>query len=132
MGAMAISTLAGAQLVANAAQAPLLEALAALPQGLHDPLLGHRTWWLPLLVALTAWRLPAAARSPARGCAGLEHGVPAGHVFGRHPQMDAALQLHLLAPLGSVFFGLALLAWVATALLRSTAWVRRARAATAA
>ena len=42
MGAMAISTLAGSLLIANAPDAPFLAVAAALPRGLHGPLLGDR------------------------------------------------------------------------------------------
>ncbi|MBL0392873.1 tellurite resistance/C4-dicarboxylate transporter family protein [Ramlibacter monticola] len=132
MGAMAISTLAGAQLVANAAQAPLLEALLPFLKGFTILYWATGTWWLPLLVALTAWRY-LLRRDPLRADA-LDWSMvfPLGMYSAATHNMDAALQLHLLAPLGSVFFGLALLAWVATALLRSSAWVRRVRAAAAA
>jgi hypothetical protein len=41
MGAMAISTLAGALLVENASDAPFLASLLPLSQGLHGVLLGH-------------------------------------------------------------------------------------------
>ena len=42
MGAMAISTLAGAQLVQNTPDAPSPRLAAAVPKGLHRLLLGHR------------------------------------------------------------------------------------------
>jgi tellurite resistance protein TehA-like permease len=56
MGAMAISTLAGTLLVSNAPQSPLLTALSPFLLGLTLLCWATATWWIPLLVALGAWR----------------------------------------------------------------------------
>jgi tellurite resistance protein TehA-like permease len=66
MGAMAISTLAGAQLVANAPQAPLLAALLPFVKGFTILYWATGTWWLPMLIALTLWRY-LLRRDPLRG-----------------------------------------------------------------
>ena len=55
MGAMAISTLAGAQLVLDAPQAPFLQAMLPFLRGVTVLYWATGTWWLPLLLLLTAW-----------------------------------------------------------------------------
>lgn len=56
MGAMAISTLAGTQLIANAAASPLLMSLLPFVKGLTLFFWAAGTWWIPLLLALGFWR----------------------------------------------------------------------------
>jgi tellurite resistance protein TehA-like permease len=132
MGAMAISTLAGAQLVANAAQAPFLEALLPFLKGFTVLYWATGTWWLPLLVALTAWRY-LLRRDPVRADA-LDWSMvfPLGMYSAATHHLDAHVTAGMLAPLDTVFFWLALAAWTATALLRLAAWRRRARGTAAA
>ncbi len=56
MGAMAISTLAGATLIANAPQSPLLSDLLPFLKGLTLLFWSTATWWIPMLVILGVWR----------------------------------------------------------------------------
>jgi tellurite resistance protein TehA-like permease len=56
MGAVAISTLAGAMLVKVSAQAPLLTELVPFIKGLTLLFWATATWWIPMLVALGVWR----------------------------------------------------------------------------
>lgn len=56
MGAMAISTLAGAVLLANLAQSRLLEEFAPFIRGLTLLFWATGSWWIPLLLILGAWR----------------------------------------------------------------------------
>jgi tellurite resistance protein TehA-like permease len=129
MGAMAISTLAGAQLVANAAQAPFLQALLPFLKGFTLLYWATGTWWLPLLVALTAWRY-LVRRDPLRAESfDWSMVFPLGMYSAATHHMDAQVTMGLLAPLDTVFFGLALLAWGATAVARSSLWWREERAA---
>jgi tellurite resistance protein TehA-like permease len=129
MGAMAISTLAGAQLVANAAQAPFLAGLLPFLKGFTVLYWATGTWWLPLLVALTAWRY-LVRRDPLRAD-GLDWSMvfPLGMYSAATHHMDAHVTGGLLAPLDTVFFGLALLAWGGTALARTSLWWRSGREA---
>ena len=128
MGAMAISTLAGAQLVANAPQAPFLEALLPFLKGFTILYWATGTWWLPLLVALTAWRY-VLRRDPLRA-EGLDWSMvfPLGMYSAATHHMDAHVTAGLLAPLDTVFFVLGLLAWGGTAVARTSRWWRGARA----
>lgn len=127
MGAMAISTLAGAQLVANAAQAPFLESLLPFLKGFTILYWATGTWWLPLLVALTAWRY-LVRRDPVRADA-LDWSMvfPLGMYSAATHNMDATVTQGMLGPVDLVFFWLALLAWLGTAAMRVGAWRRAAR-----
>jgi tellurite resistance protein TehA-like permease len=65
MGAMAISTLAGSLLVANAADAPLLRSLLPVLKGGTVLCWATGTWWIPMLLVLGAWK-HAVRRFPLR------------------------------------------------------------------
>ncbi|MEA2568146.1 MAG: hypothetical protein QOI24_147 [Acidobacteriota bacterium] len=56
MGAMAISTLAGTLLIANAKSSPLLRELHPFILGLTILFWATATWWIPMLVILGFWR----------------------------------------------------------------------------
>jgi Tellurite resistance protein and related permeases len=56
MGAMAISTLAGTLLIANAKFSPLLTVLHPFTLGLTILFWATATWWIPMLVILGFWR----------------------------------------------------------------------------
>jgi tellurite resistance protein TehA-like permease len=56
MGAMAISTLAGSLLIANATEAPLLQALLPFLKGFTVFYWATGTWWIPMLLVLGVWR----------------------------------------------------------------------------
>lgn len=56
MGAMAISTLAGATLIQNATRSSLLEPMLPFLKGLTIFFWATATWWIPMLVILGVWR----------------------------------------------------------------------------
>ncbi len=56
MGAMAISTLAGALLILNANQAPFLESFLPFIKGFTVLFWATATWWIPMLFILGYWR----------------------------------------------------------------------------
>lgn len=114
MGAMAISVLAGSQLIVNVSHAPFLYSLLPFLKGFTVFYWATGTWWIPMLVILATWR----------------------HVYSRHPltydplywgavfplgmyaactfRMAQALHLDFLLLAPSVFFYIAFAAWVAT------------------
>ena len=84
MGAVAITTLAGATLILNAAQLPLLGEIVPFLKGFTLFFWAAGTWWIPLLFILGIWRhvvqaLPADLRSAVLG-----HGLSLGHVHRQH------------------------------------------------
>ena len=56
MGAMAISTLAGARLVENTPDAPFLASLLPFIKGFTVFYWATGTWWIPMLLLLGVWR----------------------------------------------------------------------------
>jgi tellurite resistance protein TehA-like permease len=56
MGAMAISTLAGALLIGNAPDAPFLASLLPFLKGFTVLYWATGTWWIPMLLVLGVWR----------------------------------------------------------------------------
>lgn len=56
MGAVAISTLAGALLIMDASQSSFLEALLPFLKGFTILFWATATWWIPMLVTLGFWR----------------------------------------------------------------------------
>jgi tellurite resistance protein TehA-like permease len=56
MGAVAISTLAGALLVTAAPRSPVLADLRPFLEGLTLLFWSTATWWIPMLVVLGVWR----------------------------------------------------------------------------
>ncbi|MCC7340046.1 MAG: tellurite resistance/C4-dicarboxylate transporter family protein [Bryobacterales bacterium] len=114
MGAMAISVLAGSQLILNVDHAPFLNSLLPFLKGFTIFYWATGTWWIPMLILLATWR----------------------HVYARHPltydplywgavfplgmysactfRMAHALHLDFLNTVPHVFFYLAFAAWLAT------------------
>src|SRR4051812_27155035 len=114
MGAMAISTLAGAQLVLDAPAAPLLTTLLPFVQGFSILYWATGTWWLPLLVVLTLWRY-GLRREPVRPDAFDWSAVfPLGMFPAASTHLSHAGGRAFPRPLASVFFWLGILAWLAT------------------
>ncbi len=56
MGAMAISTLAGAMLIQRAPDSPLLMSILPFLKGFSLWYWATATWWIPLMVSLAFWR----------------------------------------------------------------------------
>jgi tellurite resistance protein TehA-like permease len=120
MGAMAISTLAGARLIANAPGSPLLESLLPFIKGFTVLYWATGTWWIPMLLILGVWR-HLHKRFPLRYDP-LYWGLvfPLGMYTVCTLQMSKAMDLHFLDSFPPFFFAVALAAWsiVFTGLLR--------------
>ncbi|MDE2377913.1 MAG: tellurite resistance/C4-dicarboxylate transporter family protein [Bradyrhizobium sp.] len=111
MGAMAISTLAGARLVQNTPDAPFLASLLPFLKGFTVFYWAAGTWWIPMLLVLGVWR-HLIRRFPLRYDPLYWGAVfPLGMYTVATKQMAAALELPFLAPLPPVFFAAALVAW---------------------
>ncbi len=111
MGAMAISTFAGTQLVQNAPDAPFLAALLPFLKGFTVFYWATGTWWIPMLLVLDTWqhliwRFPLRYDPLYWGAV-----FPLGMYAVATKEMAAVLQLPFLAPLPPVVFVAALTAW---------------------
>jgi tellurite resistance protein TehA-like permease len=111
MGAMAISTLAGARLVSEAGRMPLLIELLPFLKGMTLLFWATGTWWIPILLALGAWR-HLVKRVPLT----YEHGYwaavfPLGMYTVCTQNLIRIFQLPFLQPIASVFVWIALAAW---------------------
>jgi tellurite resistance protein TehA-like permease len=111
MGAMAISTLAGAQLVQNTPDAPILASLLPFLKGFTIFYWATGTWWIPMLLALSVWqyliqRLPLRYDPLSWGAV-----FPLGMYTVATRQMAAVLELPFLNSFVPAMFMLALIAW---------------------
>ena len=130
MGAMAISTLAGSLLVANAPGAPLLESLVPFLKGFTVFYWVTGTWWVPLLLVLEVWDY--VYKHTPLNYSPLNWGAvfPLGMYSVSTHEMLGDLSIDFLGFLPRLFLYLALVAWAAACvglvrqLLR---WARDAR-----
>lgn len=113
MGAMAISTLAGTLLIANAGESPFLSSLLPFLKGLTLFFWAAGTWWIPLLLVLGFWR-HIYKRFPIQYDP-LYWGVvfPFGMYAACTHSLERVLDLSMLHPLPTAFLYAALVAWLA-------------------
>jgi tellurite resistance protein TehA-like permease len=111
MGAMAISTLAAVNLAQNAQGAPFLAALMPFLKGFAVLCWATGTWWIPLLLALTAWRQFVDRRLPRYDPGDWAAVFPLGMYSEATRQMAAAFDLRFLDVLAGVMFAVAVIAW---------------------
>jgi tellurite resistance protein TehA-like permease len=114
MGAMAISVLAGSQLIDNSADAPFLHSLRPFLEGFTVLYWATGTWWIPIIAILAVWRygfrrLPFEY-DPLYWGAVFPLGMYAVATF----RMGEALSLDFLDFIPHFFFWVALAAWLAT------------------
>jgi tellurite resistance protein TehA-like permease len=114
MGAVAITTLAGATLILNAAQLSLLGELLPFLKGFTLFFWAAGTWWIPLLLILGIWRhgykhYPLTYDPQYWGMV-----FPLGMYTASTFQLSKALNLDFLLAIPRVFIGIALVAWLAT------------------
>jgi tellurite resistance protein TehA-like permease len=113
-GAMAISTLAGTILIENAAASPLLVELQPFLIGLTLMFWATATWWIPLLLALGAWRHIARHVSITYDVVYWSAVFPLGMYAVCTHRLIRVVKLPFLEPIPRVGVVIALGAWAAT------------------
>jgi tellurite resistance protein TehA-like permease len=114
MGALAISTLAGARLLQSAPNLPLLPRIAPFLEGATFFFWAAATWWIPLLLVLGFWRhvirrVPLTYDPQYWGMV-----FPLGMYTVCTVQIATALDLPVLMAIARLFVWPALIAWIAT------------------
>lgn len=112
MGAMAISTLAGAMLIDNTAHAPFLESMLPFLKGFTVFYWATGTWWIPMLLVLAVWRhgfkrFPFTYDPMYWGAV-----FPLGMYAAATLRMMHAMDLRFLGVLPHVVFAIACVAWI--------------------
>lgn len=123
MGAMAISTLAGAALITNTPHAPFLLSILPFLKGFTVFYWATGTWWLPMLAILAVWRhvykrLPLSYDPLYWGAV-----FPLGMYTACTLSIARTMELEFLEIIPRYFVYVALAAWLATSigLVRSLA-----------
>ncbi|CBL46300.1 Putative C4-dicarboxylate transporter [gamma proteobacterium HdN1] len=114
MGAVAISTLAGALLILNVEKSELLQSLLPFLKGFTLLFWATATWWIPMLVILGVWRyvyhrLPLTYDPLYWGAV-----FPLGMYTVATIRLSESFHLKFLLTIPSIFVGLALTAWLFT------------------
>ncbi|HET6831177.1 MAG TPA: tellurite resistance/C4-dicarboxylate transporter family protein [Solirubrobacterales bacterium] len=116
MGAMAISTLAGALLITNTPDAPFLQSLRPFLEGFTVFYWATGSWWIPMIAILAVWRYGFRRQpltyDPLYWGAVFPLGMYAVGTY----EMEDAMNFDFLDPLPHVFFAIALAAWLMTAI----------------
>jgi tellurite resistance protein TehA-like permease len=116
MGAMAISTLAGALLITASPDAPFLASMQPFLEGFTVFYWATGTWWIPMIAILAIWRYGFRRQpftyDPLYWGAVFPLGMYAVGTF----EMERAMGFDFLDPIPHVFFAIALAAWLAAAL----------------
>lgn len=114
MGAMAISTLAGALLIENSADAPYLMSVLPFLKGFTIFYWATATWWIPMLVVLAVWR-HVYKRFPLKYDPLYWGAVfPLGMYTAATLRMANVMELEFLYSIPKIFFFIALPAWLLT------------------
>jgi tellurite resistance protein TehA-like permease len=113
MGAVAITTLAGATLIIRIGHWPLLGSIAPFLPGFTLFFWAASTWWIPLLIALMVWRYLVRGEVPAYEPALWGMVFPLGMYTTATFQLSQAAGLGFLASVPQAFIFLAWATWIA-------------------
>jgi tellurite resistance protein TehA-like permease len=113
MGAVAITTLAGATLMMRVGHWPVLDQVAAFLPGFTLFFWAAATWWIPLLIALMLWRYVVRREVPAYEPALWGMVFPLAMYTTATFQLSRATGFDFLAIVPRGFIFVALAAWLA-------------------
>lgn len=111
LGATAISTLAGANLLAAAPSAPLLISLQPMLQGMTVLLLAWSSWWIPMLIIYGLWRHLTCRVPLAYHPAYWSLVFPLGMYTVATYRVSVVMHIPALQAISSIMVWVALLAW---------------------
>jgi tellurite resistance protein TehA-like permease len=114
MGAVAITTLAGATLMMRVGHWPVLNQIAAFLPAFTLFFWAASTWWIPLLIALMVWRYLAGKELPRYEPALWAMVFPLGMYTTATLQLARATGFSFLAAIPHAFIFVALTAWFIT------------------
>jgi tellurite resistance protein TehA-like permease len=112
MGAVAITTLAGSTLIMRVGHWPVLGLVSAFLPGFTLFFWAAATWWIPLLIALMAWRYVVRKEVPAYEPAVWGMVFPLAMYTTATLQLSRATGLEFLARIPEVFIFIAIGAWL--------------------
>ncbi|HLH06583.1 MAG TPA: tellurite resistance/C4-dicarboxylate transporter family protein [Terriglobales bacterium] len=131
MGAMAVSTLAGTTLIAQASNSGFLKSLLPFLKGFTLFFWATATWWIPMLVILAYWQHVIKKLGRAYTFLYWDVVFPIGMYTACSYQLSDVMNLPFLMWLPRVLIYIALLTWLLTFTgmirtgLRSWAWPKR-------
>lgn len=114
MGAMAISTLVGANLVKHAGLAPFIEGFVPFLKGFTILFWATATWWIPMLFILAIWRHVYKKFKFVYDPLYWGAVFPLGMYTVATLRLSDAMRLPFLSAISGVFIYFALIAWLLT------------------
>jgi tellurite resistance protein TehA-like permease len=114
MGAMAISTLVGANLVKHAGMAPFMEGFVPFLKGFTVLFWATATWWIPMLFILALWRHGYKKFKFAYNPLYWGAVFPLGMYTVATLRLSEAMRLPFLSTVSEVFIYFAVTAWLLT------------------
>ncbi len=114
MGAVAISTLAGAMLVQNSFRAEFLSGLHSILVAFTIMLWSVATWWIPLLVLVGLWKYPYSGQKFTYSPKYWSMVFPLGMYTACTFNLFRVINVHFIFEIAHYFYFFAVIAWTLT------------------